>query len=61
MPNIGEFGSRPYQEADRIAGDPDYGRIVCFCERVTRGRSTRRSAARFRPPTRTGYAAGREH
>jgi glycerol-3-phosphate dehydrogenase len=37
MPNIGEFGSRPYQEAERIAVDPDYGRIVCFCERVTRG------------------------
>ncbi len=37
MPNVGEFGSRPYQEAERIAGDPDYGRIVCFCERVTRG------------------------
>jgi glycerol-3-phosphate dehydrogenase len=37
MPNIGEFGTRPYQEAERIAADPDYGRIVCFCERVTRG------------------------
>src|SRR4051794_24488761 len=37
MPNIGEFGSRPHQEAERIAGDSDYGRIVCFCERVTRG------------------------
>jgi glycerol-3-phosphate dehydrogenase len=37
MPNIGEFGSRPYQERNRIADDPDYGRIVCFCERVTRG------------------------
>jgi glycerol-3-phosphate dehydrogenase len=37
MPNIGEFGTRPYQEAERIAGDPDYGRVVCFCERVTRG------------------------
>jgi glycerol-3-phosphate dehydrogenase len=37
MPNIGEFGSRPYQDEGRIAGDPDYGRIVCFCERVTRG------------------------
>jgi glycerol-3-phosphate dehydrogenase len=36
MPNIGEFGTRPYQEAKRIAGDPDCGRIVCFCERVTR-------------------------
>jgi glycerol-3-phosphate dehydrogenase len=37
MPNIGEFGSRPYQDGERIAGDPDFGRIVCFCERVTRG------------------------
>jgi glycerol-3-phosphate dehydrogenase len=36
MPNIGEFGSRPYQEGERIARDPDCGRIVCFCERVTR-------------------------
>ncbi len=37
MPNIGEFGTRPYQEGELIARDPDYGRIVCFCERVTRG------------------------
>jgi glycerol-3-phosphate dehydrogenase len=36
MPNIGEFGTRPYQEGERIARDPDCGRIVCFCERVTR-------------------------
>ena len=37
MPNLGEAGPRPYQEAQRIAGDPAYGRIVCFCERVTAG------------------------
>jgi glycerol-3-phosphate dehydrogenase len=37
MPNIGEFGTRPYQDAEQIDRDPDYGRIVCFCERVTRG------------------------
>jgi glycerol-3-phosphate dehydrogenase len=37
MPNIGEFGSRPYQDAQLVRGNPDYGRIVCFCERVTRG------------------------
>ena len=37
MPNIGETGVRPYQDADRIAADPEYGRIVCFCERVTAG------------------------
>ena len=37
MPNIGEAGARPYEEAKRIAADPEYGRIVCFCERVSRG------------------------
>ena len=37
MPNIGEFGSRPYQDEELIRREPDYGRIVCFCERVTRG------------------------
>jgi glycerol-3-phosphate dehydrogenase len=37
MPNLGEAFPRPYADADRIAGDPEYGRVVCFCERVTRG------------------------
>jgi glycerol-3-phosphate dehydrogenase len=37
MPNIGEVGVRPYRDSDRIAADPEYGRIVCFCERVTMG------------------------
>ena len=37
MPNIGEAFLRPYQDAARIAGDEAYGRIVCFCERVTAG------------------------
>ena len=37
MPNIGEATTRPYQDAQRIADDPEYGRIVCFCERVTAG------------------------
>lgn len=37
MPNIGEVGVRPYQDAERIADDPEYGRIVCFCERVSAG------------------------
>jgi glycerol-3-phosphate dehydrogenase len=37
MPNIGEAGLRPYADAPRIAADPAYGEIVCFCERVTRG------------------------
>lgn len=38
MPNLGEHvGVRPFEDADRIAADPEYGRIVCFCERVTAG------------------------
>ncbi|MDL4772579.1 NAD(P)/FAD-dependent oxidoreductase [Actinomadura xylanilytica] len=37
MPNIGEADRRPYQDAGLIARDPEYGRVVCFCERVTAG------------------------
>lgn len=37
MPNLGEAFTRPYQQDDRIAADPAYGRVVCFCERVTEG------------------------
>ncbi|UQX86987.1 NAD(P)/FAD-dependent oxidoreductase [Jatrophihabitans telluris] len=37
MPNLGEAFPRPYQDDDRIAADPAYGSIVCFCERVTLG------------------------
>jgi glycerol-3-phosphate dehydrogenase len=37
MPNIGEAFTRPYQDEAKIAADPAYGRIVCFCERVTAG------------------------
>ncbi|MFF3494637.1 NAD(P)/FAD-dependent oxidoreductase [Streptomyces sp. NPDC002795] len=37
MPNIGEATTRPYQDSERIAEDPAYGTVVCFCERVTEG------------------------
>ncbi|KJY26373.1 NAD(P)/FAD-dependent oxidoreductase, partial [Streptomyces katrae] len=37
MPNLGEAFPRPYRDAAMIAADPEYGRIVCHCERVTRG------------------------
>jgi glycerol-3-phosphate dehydrogenase len=37
MPNIGEARSRPYQSDDGINADLEYGTIVCFCERVSRG------------------------
>jgi glycerol-3-phosphate dehydrogenase len=37
MPNIGQAATRPYEDGERIAADPAYGEIVCFCERVSRG------------------------
>jgi glycerol-3-phosphate dehydrogenase len=37
MPFLGEGGTRPYQDAARIAADPAYGEIACHCEQVTRG------------------------
>jgi len=53
MPYIGEAGTRPYQDAGRIAADPEYGRIVCHCERVTRG-EIRDALASTVPPADTG-------
>lgn len=37
VPYLGETATRPYQDDARIAADPAYGEIVCFCERVTKG------------------------
>ena len=44
MPNLGRLPP-PYRDAERIAADPEYGRIVCFCERVPRV-----SSATFQSP-----------
>jgi glycerol-3-phosphate dehydrogenase len=52
MPYIGQAGIRPYQDPDRIAADPEYGRIVCHCERVTRG-EIRDALASTVPPADT--------
>jgi len=37
MPPVGEGMTRAYEDAALIARDPEYGRIVCHCERVTAG------------------------
>jgi len=37
MPNLGEVFPRPYARPELIEADPAYGRIICFCERVTEG------------------------
>jgi glycerol-3-phosphate dehydrogenase len=36
LPSLAESGPRSYRDASAIAEDPDRGRIVCFCERVSR-------------------------
>jgi glycerol-3-phosphate dehydrogenase len=50
MPMIGEAFPRPYADVALIATDPEYGRIVCFCERATRG-ELRDALASDIPPT----------
>lgn len=37
MPALGERQERAYQRGDLVAGDPEYGAMVCHCERVSRG------------------------
>lgn len=50
MPNLGEAFTRPFEDVDLIARDPAYGRVVCFCERVTEG-ELRDACASVVPPT----------
>jgi glycerol-3-phosphate dehydrogenase len=35
MPPLGEKQQRPYASAEAIAANPDFGRLICFCERVS--------------------------
>jgi len=37
MPELGELGVRAFADAEKVHGDPAYGHIVCFCERVSDG------------------------
>lgn len=37
MPRLGQHQVRPYQNEEKIAANPAYGTVVCFCERVTKG------------------------
>ncbi|WP_405989230.1 FAD-dependent oxidoreductase [Streptomyces sp. NBC_00986] len=37
MPNLGDAHPRPHQNAQLVAADPEYGTLVCHCERVSRG------------------------
>lgn len=54
MPNLGENFPRPYQDQELIAKDPDYGTMVCFCERVTKGEIRDALASTIPPAELTG-------
>lgn len=54
MPNLGEASPRPYLDAAAIADDPEYGRVVCFCERVTAGEIRDAFASTIPPRTLGG-------
>jgi glycerol-3-phosphate dehydrogenase len=65
MPNLGEAFPRPYQRPELITADPEYGILVCHCERVSRG-EIRDALASTIPPSgpdglrrRTRARAGR--
>lgn len=54
MPNLGEAYPRPYGRADLIAADPEYGALVCHCERVSRGEIRDAFAADIPPSSPEG-------
>ncbi|MFJ5279779.1 FAD-dependent oxidoreductase [Streptomyces parvulus] len=37
MPSLGEAVPRPHERPELVAADPEYGILVCHCERVSRG------------------------
>ncbi|PZT71087.1 FAD/NAD(P)-binding oxidoreductase [Streptomyces sp. SW4] len=37
MPGLGEAAPRPCERPEPVAADPEYGVLVCHCERVSRG------------------------
>jgi glycerol-3-phosphate dehydrogenase len=56
MPNLGEAFPRPATDPTTVASDPEYGRIVCFCERVSRGEIRDALASPLPPVDRSGLA-----
>lgn len=54
MPPLGESQLRPYANEALIESDAEYGRIVCFCERVTRGEIRDAFSSPIPPPSLEG-------
>ncbi|GGL65956.1 FAD/NAD(P)-binding oxidoreductase [Streptomyces fumigatiscleroticus] len=65
MPNLGEAFPRPCRQPELVAADPEYGTLVCHCERVSRGEIRDALAGTVPPRTldglrrRTRVRAGR--
>jgi len=54
VPPLGEHQQRPYQNNTLIALNSDYGRIVCHCEKVTRGELIDTFLTELPPPNLDG-------
>ncbi|MFF7970294.1 FAD-dependent oxidoreductase [Streptomyces sp. NPDC007905] len=54
MPHLGEAFPRPHQRPELIAADPEYGTLVCHCERVSRGEIRDALASTIPPRTLDG-------
>ncbi|MFF7122705.1 MULTISPECIES: FAD-dependent oxidoreductase [unclassified Streptomyces] len=54
MPGLGEAFPRPHQRPELIAADPEYGTLVCHCERVSRGEIRDALASTIPPRTLDG-------
>ncbi|TVZ96380.1 FAD-dependent oxidoreductase [Streptomyces sp. BK340] len=54
MPSLGEAFPRPHQRPELIAADPEYGTLVCHCERVSRGEIRDALASTIPPRTLDG-------
>lgn len=33
----GWWGKRPFEDAEKVAADPAFGRLICYCEKITEG------------------------
>ncbi|MEU0005358.1 FAD-dependent oxidoreductase [Streptomyces sp. NPDC006314] len=54
MPHLGAALPRPCEQPERVAADPEYGTLVCHCERVSRGEIRDALASTVPPRTLEG-------
>ena len=61
----GWWQERPFENPSQLLNNPDYGRIICFCEQITKGELTKALDSPMRPRSidalrrRTRAATGR--